>query len=170
MQYTAKPRQTNTVKTPPQIGQRISISNIGATRPQPGQEQNVAAQIPRHQSNSFTADQLREAWNSYIVEHPKEVILTNAMRSSHPMKIGEGFNYEMMVDNLGQQGIINTHLDALHRYLHEKLSNDYVVIKIRVNEYIEKEVILSPQDIVADMMTRSDAVKNLINTFELGLG
>ncbi|MDD2961186.1 MAG: hypothetical protein PHR45_03770, partial [Muribaculaceae bacterium] len=153
----------------PSITPVISISRIGANKHTEQAPSEEKADRAMNHRNIFSDEQLIQAWNSYITDHPREVVLINAMRSNLPTRVDENFTYSVVVDNNAQQEAINNHLAGLLDYLRQRVDNDFFTLRTSINENVAKVAILSPQDIVVEMMTKNDKVKTLIQTFQLGI-
>lgn len=150
--------------------QRISISNIGLSDDVASTDgHKKESRKPLHQRNAYTKEQFHDVWKKYIKEHPREVVLINTMRESFPAPTDKEFHYKLMVDNIGQQEIVISNLGNLLDFLRSHLSNDAITMEITVNENIQKEKFYSPQELVADMMTRNPNVKTLVDTFHLSI-
>ncbi len=145
---------------------RISINQVNNSTEasQSNSEETVAGN-----NMPFNHSQLISVWEKFIADNPKEVVLVNAMRSANPEITSDKHTITLEVDNIGQVECINDPTSKLLPYLRQELHNERICLSVSVSQNIERTKILSPCDIVADMMTRNPAVKNLINSFELGI-
>ncbi len=165
----AKPVQTapNAGNMPP----RILINNIDAAKSSvdPNSAVNTTSQTSTtsHRKESFTDEQMLEAWNDYIATHPREQVIINTMRTALPRKVNETL-YEIYVDNIGQVEFLKTRLTEIISFLREKLANDMVALDIKVKESGPAPKYWSPREIAEDLAKRNPDVKRLI--IELGLG
>jgi hypothetical protein len=90
------------------------------------------------------------------------------MQVSQPKKINDTL-YEISVDSEAQVEFFNAHKGEIIRYLRDRVNNDMLAIEVKITEGERAPRILSPQDIVADMVDRNPEIKKLIQTFHLGL-
>ena len=142
----------------------ISIRNIN----KPVAEVHSRPVKPAERRNMpFTSEQVRTAWAEYINEHPNEVFLINSMRSSLP--VIDGTNLSVPVDNIAQQESIGSHMDELLGFFRDRLQNDMITIGTHVREHAKRQRLLSPEEIVAEMMVEHDSVRELVNRFKLGI-
>lgn len=150
-----------TSKTTPRFSIRVSGTN----------NENNTTKAPTEsiiRNVEFTDAQMITAWNDFIAQNPTRVILTNAMRASMPQRIGNN-KLSVQVDNIGQMEIVNIHISELVNFLRTQLSNNDITLEVKISDSGTAPRILSPTDIVTEMMTKNNAVKELIQTFELGL-
>lgn len=120
-------------------------------------------------SNTYSDDDFMKAWNNFMVENPKEKLLTSVLSCVKPKRVANSYNYTIEVDNVGMLDVINQHKGRLVEFLHESLRNNAITLNVVLNENSPRLVIKSPQETVADMMTRNQNFKMLVETFKLGL-
>lgn len=120
-------------------------------------------------SNTYSDDDFMKAWNNFMVENPKEKLLTSVLSCVKPKRVANSYNYTIEVDNVGMLDVINQHKGRLVGFLHESLRNNAITLNVVLNENSPRLVIKSPQETVADMMTRNQNFKMLVETFKLGL-
>ncbi|MEG0559299.1 MAG: DNA polymerase III subunit gamma/tau [Muribaculaceae bacterium] len=168
VEYNAVPAPTPTPthKVIPAVTPRIMV-NGGAANDRKTQIE-VTPKAVKSNNSEFSEEQMKEAWMSFIAENSKLVLLTNAMRGATPQKSSND-KFEVQVDNVGQLEIMNTHLLDVVNYLRNKLSNENITLTASVSVGNVAPKILNPADIVAEMMTKNKAIKDLIETFQLGL-
>lgn len=116
----------------------------------------------------FTQESLLSAWNQFIADHPTQHVIISTMQVSQPKKINDTL-YEISVDSEAQVEFFNAHKGEIIRYLRDRVNNDMLAIEVKITEGERAPRILSPQDIVADMVDRNPEIKKLIQTFHLGL-
>lgn len=150
------------------IGNLANLGKVSETHEESESKTVVQSSYTRLKEQ-YTPQKLDEKWNLYIQTHPKNVVMINTMRMSKPVPTGKEFDYTLMVDNLAQRDMVGAHMLELLTFLRKELHNDYITISIVINENTVKTKILSPQDIVADMMIRSDAVKEFVEKFKLSI-
>lgn len=151
----------------PRVSATPTISIADITKTESASMQQPVAPINAGTTN-FTDEQFVKVWKKYIEDNPKERLLVNAMRISIPKRVaGETFSMELA--NVGLVDVIKTNLGRLLAYLRGALGNNNIVLETTVNENIETAKLLSPTDIITDIMSHNKGVKRLIDTFELGL-
>ena len=163
-QQAVKPTVTKPVGLP--NVPRIMINNAvqeAATNTQAG----TTSQPASRSLSPFTPEQMLEAWNSYIEQHPSEKVIVNTMRTALPSRVNDTL-YEIHVENVGQVEFIKARQTEIVEFLRRRLGNDMVAIDVKVKESGPAPKFWSPREIVEDMVQRNPQVRNLIQ--ELGLG
>ena len=60
-------------------------------------------------------------------------------------------------------------MDELLGFFRDRLQNDMITIGTHVREHAKRQRLLSPEEIVAEMMVEHDSVRELVNRFKLGI-
>ncbi|MFI3240138.1 MAG: DNA polymerase III subunit gamma/tau [Bacteroidales bacterium] len=151
------------------VAPTISISGIKKPESATVAQQTATIQtVNTLQTATFSDEQFVKVWKKYIESNPTERLLVNAMRISTPIRVsGERFSMELA--NVGLVDVIKTNLGKLLTYLRGALGNNNITLETTVNENIETAKMLSPTDIITDIMSRNKGVRTLIQKFELGL-
>ena len=155
------------INMPPSI--KISLpsshGNDSATSNAAAQQQSSASNR-RH--NSFTDEQLSDAWDRYIELHPHEKVIISTMRVARPHKVNDTL-YEIFVENQGQVEFFNAHSTEILTFLRNEIQNDMLAINVNIREGGPAPKIWSPREIVEEMRQRNPLVETLIQDFGLGL-
>jgi DNA polymerase-3 subunit gamma/tau len=134
-------------------------------KPEKGGETTVTG---LHRENAFTPQQLLEAWQKYIDQHPQELIVINTMKESSPKKINDT-TYEIFVENSGQVDFMNATMKKLITFLRDAVRNDMLAIEVKINPNSHTRKILSDREIVEDLKSRHPEFIQMLKDFDLGL-
>lgn len=116
----------------------------------------------------YTDADFAAAWQSVIAAHPHEKLLTAAMSVAVPAR-RPGNSYTLELQNPAQMKAITPLLPEVNAQLRNALGNSTVTLEARIVESSHAEKLLSPQDVVAQMMATDDNFRLLVDTFRLGL-
>lgn len=159
--YTARP-----VAAPPT--HRIYINNQAAAARQAASEQAAPATQATHRSTPFTAQQLLEAWNSYIKQHPEEKVIINTMRNSLPQRITDD-QYQIEVDNDAQVEFMEDSMRNLLTFLRNAVSNDMLAIDVKLRKGGPRPTVLTDREIVENLRKSNPDFNQFIKDFELSM-
>ncbi len=118
----------------PSISLRNSTTNIGI---------NGTTVITDKRQTPFSDAAFMQAWQAFIDNHPSDHVLIAAMRakpiaidSNNPTPTEEHSSrtYEVIVDNNVQVDEFNKRMDEIMASISAFLSNDYINLKVRVND------------------------------------
>ena len=169
--YSQRPKPAQTAPNATNIPPRILINYIDTPKPSTNNTSEMSSASTQHRTTrrneTFTDEQMLEAWNDYIATHPREQVIVNTMRTALPRKVNDTL-YEIYVDNIGQVEFIKTRLTEIMAFLRDKLANDMVALEIKVKESGPAPKYWSPREIAEDLAKRNPDIKRLI--IELGLG
>ncbi len=161
----AAPAATTQVAAKP----RVLISRIGngGAAAVPGvHPQSSGSAMPRREP--FTPQQLLEAWQRYIAEHPQEHVIVNTMRMAQPQRVGDTL-YEIAVENQGQVEYMEANKSGWLNYMRNAVSNDMLAIDIRINQSATASRILTPREVVDDIKQHNPNFNKFLQEFQLGL-
>ena len=145
---------------------RIMV-NVANPTAQPAQS-NVTATVQRTQS--FTVEQLLEAWQGYIDQHPQERALATTMSYATPQRADSDEHFVMVVGSPTEQKHVEEHKEALLSFLSDALNNDRIILDVKVSEVpIETPKILSPREVVEQIKSHNPGFNQFLKDFELGL-
>jgi DNA polymerase-3 subunit gamma/tau len=146
---------------------RIMV-NVANPTAQPAQASAAAAQPQRTQP--FTVEQLQNAWQNYIDQHPQERALVTTMSYALPKRGDSDEHYEMIVGSPTEQKHVEEHKEALLSFLSEELKNDRLTLDVKVSdEPIDTPKILSPREVVEQIKSHNPGFNQFLKDFELGL-
>ena len=130
----------------------------------------AATQPTRLRSRSFTFDQLQEAWQGYIMEHPQERALVTTMSYALPQAGSDAEHFVMIVGSPTEQKNVEEHKEAVLKYLCDTLQNDRLNLDVKVSEVpIDTPKILSPREVVEQIKQHNPNFTQFLKDFDLGL-
>ena len=130
----------------------------------------AATQPTRLRSRSFTVDQLQEAWQGYIMEHPQERALVTTMSYALPQAGSDAEHFVMIVGSPTEQKNVEEHKEAVLKYLCDTLQNDRLNLDVKVSEVpIDTPKILSPREVVEQIKQHNPNFTQFLKDFDLGL-
>ena len=146
---------------------RIMVNVMGS----PADQQNKpAAPTTQLRSNPFNAEQLQEAWQNYIEQHPQERALATTMTYATPKPGDNAEHYVMTVGSPAEQKNVEEHKESLLKFLHDTLQNDRLSLDVKVSEVpIDTPKILSPREVVEQIKQHNPNFTQFIKDFDLGL-
>ena len=143
---------------------------VNATSNAAPTEQPAAVEAVASRNKAFTPEQLLEAWQAYIDQHPQERALSTTMSYAQPQQ-GEGNNYVMVVGSSTEQKNVEERKEALLKFLHDTLENDLMTLEVKVSDVpIDTPKILSPREVVEQIKQHNPNFTQFLKDFELGLG
>lgn len=120
-------------------------------------------------SEAYTDDAFREGWREFVRQHEKEAMLYNAMIKGFPSATGEPFHYEFVVDNPAQKEKIESFIPDILQSLRNFVSNDNVVLSVKVRERQPGEKIWNQTELMKEAAERNPKVLEFIKKYQLSL-
>ena len=145
------------------INNKVAVAQATNEQVIPSQEGNN-----RRRTTQFGEQQLLEAWQHFINEHPREQIIINTMRSSLPHKINDTL-YEIEVENQVQVELFNTHSTNIITFLRNYVQNDMLAINVKLNPNVVKPKLWTPQEIAVALKEHNPYFEKFIEDFDLAL-
>ena len=143
----------------------VNVPNTPAT----GQAAPATSATPKR-TQPFTGEQLLEAWNVYIDEHPQERALVTTMTYAQPQRADSDEHYVMTVGSPTEQRNVEEHKEALLRFLSDAVKNDRLILDVIVSEVpIDTPKILSPREVVEEIKKNNPDFNQFLKDFDLGL-
>ena len=143
------------------------VNVMGKSEEQKNEAAVSAAQL---RSTPFTADQLQEAWQNYIEQHPQERALATTMSYATPQPGDSAEHYVMTVGSPAEQKNVEEHKESLLKFLHDAVSNDRLTLDVKVSDVpIDTPKILSPREIVEQIKQHNPNFTQFLKDFDLGL-
>lgn len=163
MPAPARPSSTHQGQ-PASASRRILINKQPATSSEngPSQATHVVRNAP------FTSEQLVTAWQHFIQQNPKEIILLSAMSNSVPTKIDEG-TYQIEVENNVQVEALSSNMNKLLQFLRDEVGNDMVSLDIKLSPKGVSTMAKTDREIVEDMRDRNPQFAQMIKDFKLSM-
>ena len=163
--YTRAPQVSTT-------GRILVNATPAATQPpkDPAQPSAPAPEAPGADpvGQSFSDDQLREAWNGYIMANPNEHVIVNTMRQATPKRVNDT-TYEIEVQNPSQVEFLNDAMARILSHLRAVVNNESLAINVKVSDKGPAPHTWTPREIAEDMQKRNPKFAQFIKDFELGL-
>ena len=126
--------------------------------------------VAQVRSQAFTAEQLQEAWQAYMMEHRQERALVTTMSYALPQAGRDAEHYEMIVGSPTEQKNVEEHKEALMKFLCDALRNDRLTLDVKVSEVpIDTPKILSPREVVEQIKQHNPNFTQFLKDFDLGL-
>ncbi|MBR5102675.1 MAG: DNA polymerase III subunit gamma/tau [Muribaculaceae bacterium] len=129
---------------------------------------NTPAPTKAHETQSFTPEQLLDAWNLYIMRHPNEQVVINTMRMSPPERVNDT-QYEIYVDSTAQLEFMTSMMGEILKFLRNEVKNDMLAIDIKIRESAPKARVMTDRELVEEIKSRHPEFVEMINDFGLGL-
>ena len=146
---------------------RIMVNATGGTAEQKNEAAAPAAQL---RSTPFSADQLQEAWQNYIEQHPQERALATTMSYATPQPGDNAEKYVMIVGSPAEQKNVEERKESLMKFLHDALQNDRFSLDVKVSDVpIDTPKILSPREVVEQIKQHNPNFTQFLKDFDLGL-
>ena len=134
-------------------------------------QQPVAASTVELRSEAFTAEQLQQAWEDYIEQHPQEKALLATMSYAKPQPEGEGGeHYVVTVASPTELKNVEEHKEELMKFLSDAVKNDRLTLDARVSDVpMDTPKILSPREVVEQIRQHNPNFNQFLKDFDLGL-
>ncbi|MBR6282690.1 MAG: DNA polymerase III subunit gamma/tau [Muribaculaceae bacterium] len=151
---------------------RILISNTMAGQPVQPQQATVpqpeATAAPTAQRETFTEQQLLEAWQRYIVAHPQEQLVVNTMKMAKPVRKTDE-TYQIEVASQGQVEFFENSKADILAFLRGEVKNDMLDIQVKQMADLGEHRIWTPREVVEDIKRHNEHFNDFLTDFDLGL-
>lgn len=117
---------------------------------------------------TFTADALNQAWEDYMTTHPDQRILVSAMRSWSP-RIEKDEIINVDVDHPAQKQAFESNMADLLEFLKDKLSNDFITLRVEINEKGSSDQSMSPKDFLKLVVDENETLADFLKSIEAEL-
>ncbi len=148
----------------------FSISNHGVSitsaEEQDSDDEDSQGSKKGTRKTSFTEEALIDAWKSFTKTLTEERLLMNTMSLYFPKKVDDT-TIEITVNTDINKEYIESNLRSILDWLHDKLKNDFIEMKIEISDTIVNKKAFTSQEIFQEMTETNPALKKL--TDELGL-
>jgi len=156
------PTRPTTAAQPRTGGMRVML-----TRQPQQQAQQEATTASTTRNQPFTTQQLMQAWQAYIDQHPQEKALLTTMHYAKPVQLDSELHYGLTVSSPGEVKNIDEHKAQLMQFLHDALNNDLLTLDITMSEEVAPPKALSPLEIVEEMKAREPAAIDFLRDFDV---
>ena len=116
----------------------------------------------------FTAQQLHEAWQSYISANPHEMLTISSMRTAQLEPMSDTV-YAVYVESKAQVESIESSKSKIMPHLRNAVKNDMLALELKVRPSTVEHRILTPREVVEDIKQRRPDFIPFIKEFQLGL-
>ncbi|MBQ8774042.1 MAG: hypothetical protein IJZ17_06200, partial [Muribaculaceae bacterium] len=165
---------TSTITTKPVVAVKpgnISVPGLSLkhgiqkSSDKPGEGQ---AERMQRRSSAFTTEDLIKSWDDFIVAHPTEHLLINAMRIAKPERL-EGNHFVLTVESEAIRDSLNPALPDLHKYLRDKMLNDSITLEVVLNKGLTSVTSMTDSEAFAIMREHNPYFNELVDKLKLTL-
>lgn len=134
-------------------------------------EKQEEASVQPQRTEAFTVEQLLEAWQDYMDQHPQEKALLTTMSYAKPQPEGNGGeHYVMTVASPTEQKNVEEHKAALMKFLTDAVKNDRLTLDVKLSDVpMDTPKILSPREVVDQIKQHNPNFTQFLKDFDLGL-
>lgn len=163
---TAPPRMNGNVRgnTPP----RINNSGADPGKDSVDEEPSTDASGKTRRKEAFSTDDLIKAWSDFMNTHSSMHILVSAMRNAIPKMIDE-VTYSVVAYNPAQQQMMESSMPQLLGYLRDRLSNDFISLRVELAPEDVSQRILSPREFLEDIVKSNNVIAEVLRDFDAEL-
>ena len=120
-------------------------------------EYEAASEKKRDRRKPISQEQLENVWNEYVAANPEKQMLTGAMKEHHPQKAGEE-EYEVKVAHPAQLQAFLTHMTDLLNFLRDRIENDFLSLKVEIDDQIEIKKPMPSKDLFQDILKNNESI------------
>lgn len=119
------------------------------------------------QNAPYTYEDFKEGWRQFVIGHPEEIILINAMKMAFPEQTDTD-TFLFIVDNQAQVEKFESKKRELISHLRNFVKNDNLILNIKVREKGESEKLFTHKELLLDLVERNANVRKFIEKYRLG--
>lgn len=166
----SQPRHQEASQTQKQHGAPVN-PNAGAKRAARGTISLNAmpqTEYKRERLREFvTPEGFMNAWHKYIVEHPDQFMLCEAMRSAKPVPDqNESLLYRVLVQHPAQLQAFEAGMGRLTDFLRQELHNDFLAIHAEIDKSNSGPEYLRPTEFLKKVMEENPAMQGFIKDLD----
>jgi len=124
--------------------------------------------VEQARDNAYDDSNVAAAWAAYINDHPKEHLLINSMRENMPSRLS-GHRHAVSVDNEVEAKMLREVLDALTRYIRDKLANDSFTLEVVVEDNGPSPAFWNDREVLEHMRGEYPEFEKIIQDLKLTL-
>ncbi len=114
-----------------------------------------------------TPEGFMNAWHKYIVEHPDQFMLCEAMRSAKPVPDqNESLLYRVLVQHPAQLQAFEAGMGRLTDFLRQELRNDFLAIHAEIDKSNRGPEYLRPTEFLKKVMEENPAMQGFIKDLD----
>ena len=136
----------------------ISISKQNNTVSSPQEEYRTQSQTT--ENNPYSDNDLIKAWQAFAITIPDEVRMVSYIQTNIPKRIADN-TFEIVISNSIQEKEINRLKPDLLSYLRQQLRNSSINIVLKMNETVQAQKYISPEDKYKQMAMQNPALIKL---------
>ena len=110
--------------------------------------------------------ELEIKWNEFIGSNQEKQILVAAMKDHRPQKVADE-EYLVKVEHPAQQQAFQTHLTKLLKFLRDGLENDFISIRVEIDDSIELKKPMPSKDLFRDIVQNNGTLENLARMLDV---
>ena len=141
-----KPEKSSSKKT-------IRLSDLDA-------QYEEGKEIKKTRRKEINDQGLLEAWDLFIPENEDKPILAGAMKECRPKKTGTE-EYTVKVIHPAQEQAFLTYMNQLLGYLRDKTENDFLTLKVMIDDSIEIKKPMPTKELFQDIIKSNPSIANL---------
>lgn len=131
-------------------------------------KEEKATVVSAVRKNDYSYEKFTDAWREFVISHPDEIILTNAMKVAFPQAVGENL-YRFTVENQAQVEVYERKKRELLSFIRDFLQNDLVQLEVVVREMGEREKLWTQRELLADVLENNPKASAFIKKYRLNL-
>lgn len=164
-----QPSTANSSPTPPPKGNQSAppkgLSLVGRKKSEESAAQATRNQNMRSLAESFTQEQLLDAWKGYTKRIPDRTMIIATMKAATP-QIAAGFVLQLVVDNEIQKEKMTEEASAIVDFLRQKLRNYQISLQVSVNQQEYKKA-FSKREILEELLSENQTLAELVEKYDL---
>lgn len=130
------------------------------------EEYNLHKAESKERKNDYNYETLLNAWNQFIMQNSEKGMLVGAMKESKPIESQKN-EYLVKVSHPAQQQAFLTYMTKLLNFLKNKLENDFISLKVEIDDSIEIKKPLPPKELFQDILKSNGSIANLAQTLDV---
>lgn len=117
-------------------------------------------EVKKTRRNEINDQGLLEAWDLFIPENEDKPILAGAMKECRPKKTGTE-EYTVKVIHPAQEQAFLTYMNKLLGYLRDKTENDFLTLKVMIDDSIEIKKPMPTKELFQDIIKSNPSIATL---------
>ncbi|MCH5217942.1 MAG: DNA polymerase III subunit gamma/tau [Muribaculaceae bacterium] len=120
----------------------------------------------KERRNRVEKEALDGAWAEFIAENPEKQILVGAMKAAYPQPVREE-EYLVKVQHPAQEQAFSTYMGKLLEYLRNKLENDYISIKVEIQDSGEIKKPMPTKQFFQDILASNPSIAEMARNLDV---
>ena len=145
---------------PSRINRPISISILKQNNTVSSPQEEYRTQSQTTENNPYSDNDLIKAWQAFAITIPDEVRMVSYIQTNIPKRIADN-TFEIVISNSIQEKEINRLKPDLLSYLRQQLRNSSINIVLKMNETVQAQKYISPEDKYKQMAMQNPALIKL---------